>query len=101
MRGNKLSDPWIVLLGTLLYSAGSAIFYLMPPYLAFLGGRLSLDPGQLGTLAAAESAAIGVASLFGPLWIDRIDRRFAVGFAALVCIGGNLASGFLGGFAAV
>ena len=101
MGANKLSDPWIVLLGTLLYSAGSAIFYLMPPYLAFLGGRLSLDPGQLGTLAAAESAAIGVASLFGPLWIDRIDRRFAMGFAALVCIGGNLASGFLGGFGAV
>jgi len=101
MDGKGASDLRITLLGTLLYVAGSAIFYMMPPYLAFIGGRLSLDPGQLGMLAAAESAALALASLAGPFWIGRIDSRMLLGVGVLACILGNLASAFAGSFRAV
>ena len=99
MDATVKSDLKIVLLGTLLYAAGSAIFYMIPPFLAFVGERHGLDAGQLGTLAAAESAAIAITSLFGPLWITRIDRRVAIAFGALVCIAGNLATAFADSFA--
>jgi predicted MFS family arabinose efflux permease len=99
MNLNARSDFKIVLLGTLLYAAGSAIFYMIPPFLAFVGERLALDAEQLGTLAAAESAAIALTSLTGPLWITRIDRRAAIAFGALVCIAGNMATAFAGSFA--
>jgi len=92
-------DLKVILLGTLLYAAGSAIFYMIPPFLAFVGERHGLDAGQLGTLAAADSAAIAVTSLFGPLWITRIDRRVAIAFGALVCIAGNLVTAFADSFA--
>jgi DHA1 family inner membrane transport protein len=91
-------DTHLMLLGGLLYVAGSTIFYMMPPYLAFLGGRLSLDAGQLGTLAAIESLAIAITSLLGPFWIARIDRRICIVVGALVCVFGNIAAGFAGSF---
>ena len=101
MDGKRPSDLKIILLGTLLYAAGSAIFYMIPPFLAFVGERHGLDAGQLGTLAAADSVAIAVTSLFGPLWITRIDRRVAIAFGALVCIAGNLATTFIDSFAVI
>ncbi len=91
-------DMRLMLLGSLLYVAGSTIFYMIPPYLAFLGGRLSLDAGQLGTLAAVESLAIAITSLLGPFWIARIDRRLCIVIGASACVFGNLATGFAGSF---
>lgn len=91
-------DTRLMLLGGLLYVAGSTIFYMMPPYLAFLGGRLSLDAGQLGTLAAVESLAIAITSLLGPFWIARIDRRICIVVGAMACVFGNIATGFAGSF---
>ena len=70
-------------LGCLLFVAGSAIFYMMPAYLALVGGRLALDSAQLGTLAGVESLAIGISSLLGPFWVARLDRRLClIGAAA-------------------
>jgi DHA1 family inner membrane transport protein len=91
-------DTRLMLLGGLLYVAGSTIFYMMPPYLAFLGGRLSLDADQLGELAAIESLAIAITSLLGPLWVGRIDRRVCIVIGALACVAGNLATGFARSF---
>lgn len=92
------SEMRLMLAGALLYVAGSAIFYMIPAYLAFVGGRLSLGPDQLGTLAAAESLAIAITSLLGPFWIARIDRRVAVMIGASACIAGNLAIAFAPSF---
>jgi predicted MFS family arabinose efflux permease len=88
----------LMLLGGLLYVAGSAIFYMIPAYLAFVGGRLSLDAGQLGTLAATESLAIAITSLLGPFWVARIDHRISVVVGILFCVVGNVASGFAASF---
>jgi predicted MFS family arabinose efflux permease len=76
-------------LGTLLFVAGSAMFYMLPPYLAELGRRFSLDSAQLGTLAGVESAGIGLASLLGPLWIARLDHRATALMGVFVCFVGD------------
>jgi predicted MFS family arabinose efflux permease len=88
-------------LGCLLFVAGSAIFYMMPAYLTYVGGRLALDPAQLGSLAAIESLAIGVASLSSPLWIDRADRRICIVLGIVACLLGNLATVYVSGFRSV
>ena len=106
MTANRLAakrDTRQMLLGGLLYVAGSTIFYMMPPYLAFLGARLSLDAGQLGTLAAVESLAIAITSLLGPFWINRAakhpeGRRICIAVGATACVFGNIATGFAGSF---
>jgi predicted MFS family arabinose efflux permease len=91
-------DTRLMLLGGLLFVAGSTIFYMMPPYLAFVGGRLSLDAGQLGVLAAVESLAIAITSLLGPFWIGRIDQRICITIGVVACVAGNIATGFAGSF---
>lgn len=75
-----------VILGCLLFVAGNGIAYMLPPFLAQIGGRLSLDPEQLGTLAAADSAGIAITSLCGPLWIARINLRACMIFGILICV---------------
>jgi len=81
-------------LGCLLFVAGSAIFYMMPAYLALVGGRLALDSAQLGTLAGVESLAIGISSLLGPFWVARLDRRLCLIGAAAVCALGNVMTAY-------
>jgi DHA1 family inner membrane transport protein len=95
------SDLRILLLGCLLYVAGSAIFYVMPAYLTFVGNRLSLNAEQIGSLASVESLAIGITSLSSPLWIARLDRRFCILAGILVCALGNLATAYSSSFNAV
>jgi predicted MFS family arabinose efflux permease len=90
-----------VVLGCLLFVAGSAIFYMMPAYLTYVGGRLALDPAALGTLAAVESLAIGLASLSGPAWVGRIDRRLLLILGIVASVVGNLATVEVSGFRAV
>jgi predicted MFS family arabinose efflux permease len=97
-QGAKADDRRFVVLGCLLFVAGSAIFYMMPAYLALVGGRLSLDAAQLGTLAAAESLAIGISSLTGPLWVGRIDHRLCLVLGSLTCAAGNLATAWSDSF---
>ena len=88
IRGARTGSRFL-LLGSLLFVGGSAILYVMPPYLDWLADRLRLDPTQLGALAAVESLGIGIASLLGPIWLLRIDQRLCVLFGILVCVIGN------------
>jgi MFS transporter, DHA1 family, inner membrane transport protein len=99
-RGSD-ADSRLLLLGCLLFVAGSAVFYMFPPYLAQIGGRFSLNPAQLGTLAAVESLGIGISSLFGPLWISRFDHRACAILGILVCVLGNVATALAGSYQAV
>jgi predicted MFS family arabinose efflux permease len=91
----------IVMLGCLLYIAGAAIFYMLPAFLALVGGRLSLDPAKLGAIATVESLGIGIASLTGPFWIGRVDHRLSILIAIAVCAVGNIATGYANSFAMV
>lgn len=95
------ADSRLLLLGCLLFVAGSAVFYMFPPYLAQIGARFSLDPAQLGTLAAVESLGIGMTSFLGPLWILRFNHRACAILGILVCVLGNVATAFAGSYQAV
>lgn len=83
------ADLRLLILGCLLFVSGSALFYMLPPYLALIGGRFSLDASQVGTLAAVESLGIGITSLLGPLWISRLDHRLCAVVGILACVIGN------------
>lgn len=84
----------LLFLGSLLFVSGSAVLYVMPTYLDWLGGRLRLNPTQLGELAAVESLGIGITSLLGPLWVPRIDHRLCVLLGIVVCVIGNSYTAF-------
>jgi predicted MFS family arabinose efflux permease len=71
---------------------------MMPAYLTYVGGRMALDPGELGSLAAIESLAIGIASLSSPLWINRVDRRACMALGIVACVIGNVATVYMTGF---
>ncbi len=81
------SDTGPIVLGCLLYTAGSAIQYVTPAYLSELATRLDLNEAQMGSISAAENIGIGVAALLAVFWVGRIDRRLAASVAALACAG--------------
>jgi predicted MFS family arabinose efflux permease len=90
-----------LLLGTLLFVAGMAILFMQPAFLALIGGRLSLNADNLGTLAAVETLGIGIASLTGPLWASRLDQRATVLLGAVVCAVGDVVTAYSHNFQAV
>jgi predicted MFS family arabinose efflux permease len=93
------SDTRRVLLGCLLYTAGSAILYVLPEYLGELAGRLGLNAAQMGSITAAENIGIGLGSLLSMVWIGRIDLKLAAIGAAVACAGFNTLAFFSHGFA--
>ena len=99
-RGSA-ADFRLLLLGCLLFVAGSGLFYMFPPYLAQIGARFSLGPAELGTLAAVESLGIGIASFFGPFWISRLDQRACSIAGIVVCVLGNAVTALAGNYQAV
>jgi len=90
-----------IVLGCLLYTAGSAILYVLPAYLAELAAGLGLNDAQLGTITAAENVGIGLASLSSMLWIGLVDLRVASVAAAVVCSACNVLAAFSHSFRAV
>jgi predicted MFS family arabinose efflux permease len=84
-----------VLLGSLLLTAASGIFYIIPVFVVFAGARLSLNSAQLGTLAAAESLAIALAALSAPFWSIRLDRRLCIAIGVAICACGDVSTGLI------
>jgi predicted MFS family arabinose efflux permease len=81
-----------IMLGCLLYTAGSAILYVLPAYLAEIGTGLGLNDAQLGSITAAETIGIGLASVLSMLWIGRMNLRVAALVAAVVGAACNVLS---------
>ena len=50
------SDTGPIVLGCLLYTAGSAIQYVTPAYLSELATRLDLNEAQMGSISAAAGS---------------------------------------------
>lgn len=90
-----------LLLGILLFVSGMAILFMQPAFLALIGGRLSLNADELGTLAAVETLGIGVASLAGPLWVSRIDQRATILLGVAICVVGDLVTAYSDNFQVV
>ncbi|HKY82657.1 MAG TPA: MFS transporter, partial [Sphingobium sp.] len=81
--------------GTAFYCAGGLIFTVMPAYLGGVGRALGVDAVALGTLSAVELWAIALASLTGPLWINRFDRRALAALGAVIALVGQCLTLFL------
>ena len=86
------SETSTLLGSTALYCAGSLIFSFMPVYLGDVGRRLHLSSAALGVLSAAELWSIAIASLTGPLWINRFNWRLLARIGAVTSIFGQLGS---------
>lgn len=74
------------------YCAGSLIFSFMPVYLGDIGRRLHLSSAALRVLSAAELWSIAFASLTGPVWINRFNRRLLARIGAATAMIGQLGS---------
>jgi predicted MFS family arabinose efflux permease len=90
----KSDDTGRLLLGCLLYTAGSAILYVSPAYLADLGVRLGIDEAQMGEVSAAENIGIGLASLLAVWWSGRVGRGIVAILGVLGCVAGDAISFF-------
>jgi predicted MFS family arabinose efflux permease len=89
---DESNDTGRLLLGCLLYTAGSAILYVSPAYLADLGARFGIDEARMGALSAAENIGIGLASFFAMWWNGRVGYREAAMFGVLACLAGDAIS---------
>lgn len=83
-----------MLLGSLLYAAGSAIMYVLPAYLGELSSQLGVNEAQMGSVTAAENIGIALASVLSMVWLTRFDRRKVAVTGAVFCILFNFAAFF-------
>jgi predicted MFS family arabinose efflux permease len=88
------SDAGQVLLGSLLYAAGSAILYVLPAYLGELSSQLGVNEAQMGSVTAAENIGIALASILSMFWLTRFDRRTVAATGAVFCVLFNLTAFF-------
>jgi predicted MFS family arabinose efflux permease len=88
------SDASLIVLGSLLYTAGSAILYVLPAYLTELSVQLHIDAVQLGSISAAENLGIALASILGMVWLTRVNRQLLAVFGVGCCVGLNLVAFF-------
>lgn len=95
-RGSRSlgSDAGQVILGSLLYAAGSAIMYVLPAYLGELAAQLGVNEAQMGSVTAAENVGIALASILSMFWLTRFDRRRVAATGAVFCILLNLTAFF-------
>ena len=74
----------------LLCLPGVTFFNILPVYLGAATEHFGLTPDKVGFLSAAEMGSLALASLLGPLWINRFDWRRIAFFVILVMLSGNL-----------
>ena len=67
-----------------------AIFNVLPIYLGAAAEQLNLGPDRTGFLASVELAAIALASLLGPFWVNKVHWRKTVYFSIVIMIAGDL-----------
>ena len=79
-----------MVLGSLLYTAGSAIMYVLPAYLGELSSRLGINEAQMGSISAAENIGIALASLLSMLWLTRVNRRVLAVAGTGFCVALNI-----------
>lgn len=90
---DKAREFRLILLGSMVFVAGSMLGYISPIYLAFVSEQIPLNPRQLGMLASANYFAVGIASLSGPFWAARYaTKRWFLRAGLLTCIVGNALS---------
>jgi len=88
------TDSGKIVLGSLLYAAGSAILYVLPAYLSEVSSRLGLNEAQMGSITAAENVGIAMASILCMWWLTRFNPRLLAIGATAFCVVLNLTAFF-------
>ena len=71
---NIRSDRGRIVLGSLLYTAGSAFQYVTPAYLGEISARFGINEAQMGGITAAESVGVALASVLSVVWLSKFNR---------------------------
>jgi predicted MFS family arabinose efflux permease len=85
----------MVILGSLLYTAGSAFQYVTPAYLGEISTQLGINEAQMGSITAAENVGVALASLLSVLCLTRVNRRILALAGAALCVILNLGAFFI------
>ena len=85
----------------LLLVVAGTLWLIMPLYIGAAADGLQLNESQAGTRGFADFSGMALASILAPLWIRRIDWRYAAvaGLSVMLC--GNLLSIFSSSFNAL
>jgi len=97
-RQQAVDAPTAIMASSLLLVVAGAIWLIMPVYTGAAAVSLQLDESQIGSLAAADFAGLALASLFAPLWIRRVNWRFAASIGLALMLLGNVASVYIDTF---
>ena len=68
------------------------MWLIMPIYIGAVTDSLQLSESQAGSVAAAELAAVALASILAPFWIRRVNWRRVIFISLLCMLLGNLVS---------
>ncbi|MHB8876230.1 MAG: MFS transporter [Myxococcaceae bacterium] len=91
------SERAVVLLITAVQFVNILDFVMVMPMGPDFARALNIPESQLGLVGGAYTAAAAVAGLLGSLFLDRFDRRKALGVAMLGLVLGTFAGGFATG----
>jgi predicted MFS family arabinose efflux permease len=91
------SEKAVIWLITAVQFVNVLDFVMVMPMGPDFAKALAIPESQLGLVGGAYTAAAGVAGLVGALFLDRFDRRKALGVAMLGLVVGTFAGGFATG----
>ncbi len=84
------TDLWIrggaafLLAASIASSIGGLPFNTLPILLGAFADATALSPAELGRLGSACTGGYLISTLLGPLWVDRLNWRYATIFAAIL-----------------
>jgi predicted MFS family arabinose efflux permease len=93
----RLSERGIILVIAAVQFINILDFVMVMPLGPYFAGDLGIDPSRLGYVAGAYTAAASVAGILASAFLDRFDRRTALGFSLFGLVAGTAAGGLVHG----
>src|SRR5438270_9501136 len=97
MSSPRRRELAVVLLVAAVQFVNILDFVMVMPLGPDFAAALGIPSSRLGMIGGSYTAAAAVAGLAGSLFLDRFDRRPALGVAMLGLVAGTAMGGFAGG----
>ena len=98
---SRIPERGIVLVIAAVQFINILDFVMVMPLGPYFAGDLGIHPSRLGYVAGAYTAAAAIAGVLASAFVDRFDRRTALGVSMLGLVAGTAAGGLAHGFAAL